>query len=371
MTQIPFLNLQAGIVELRNEIDSAIARVLESGRYILGSEVEVFESEFAHYCGARHAIGTANGLDALRLALLALGTQPGDEIIVPANTYIATWLAVSQCNATPIPIEPDPATHNLDPAKIEAAITHRTKGVLAVHLYGLPADLDRVANIAHAHGLWVLEDAAQAHGARYKGHRIGSHSDAVAWSFYPGKNLGALGDAGAVTTSDQALAERISLLRNYGSRRKYFNDIQGWNSRLDPIQAAILRVKLARLDEWNQRRLALAEYYLQALDEDAIVKPVIPEWAQSSWHLFVVRSKNRSLLQSKLAAAGIETLIHYPRPPHLQVAYKALGLAPGSLPIAERLADEVFSLPIGPHLTLSDAAIVANAVNTAARSEAR
>src|SRR5690606_14806142 len=246
---------------------------------ILGPEVEAFEAEYAAYCQASHAVGVANGLDALHLALRAMGVGPGDEVIVPSNTYIATWLAVSQCGATPVPVEPVDATFNIDPARIEAAITSATRVILPVHLYGQPADLDPILAIARKHGLRVLEDAAQAHGARYKGRRIGAHGDAVAWSFYPGKNLGALGDGGAVTTNDPELADRIRVLRNYGSRLKYVNEVQGFNSRLDPIQAAVLRVKLAHLDDWNARRGSIAALYLSGLGECGLMLPQVPAFA--------------------------------------------------------------------------------------------
>ena len=255
---IPFLDLKSPYLELKQELDEAIARVVSSGWFVGGDECDQFEAEYATYCGATHAVGVANGLDALHLALRAMDVGPGDEVIVPSNTYIATWLAVSQCGATPVPVEPDARTYNIDPALIEAAITPRTKVILPVHLYGQPADMDPILAIARKHGLRVLEDGAQAHGARYKGQRLGAHGDAVAWSFYPGKNLGAMGDGGAVTTNDAQLADRIRVLRNYGSRVKYVNEVQGYNSRLDPLQAAILRVKLAHLDEWNARRSAIA-----------------------------------------------------------------------------------------------------------------
>lgn len=365
MSPVAFLDLSSAYSELRQEIDEAVLRVLASGHYILGPEVEAFEQEYAAYCGARHCVGVANGLDALHLALRALDVGAGDEVIVPSNTYIATWLAVSQCGATPVPVEPDPATHNLDPARIEATITPRTKVILPVHLYGQPADLDPILAIARKHGLRVLEDAAQAHGARYKGQRIGAHGDAVAWSFYPGKNLGALGDAGAVTTNDEAVADRLRVLRNYGSRVKYVNEVQGWNSRLDPLQAAILRVKLAHLDAWNARRAEIAALYLRELADCGVVLPQVPDWAQPVWHLFVIRHPQRDALQQRLAQAGIQTLIHYPIPPHRQQAYAALGLGEGALPIAERLANEVLSLPIGPHLPIAQAAQVVAAVRAA------
>ncbi|WP_240125137.1 DegT/DnrJ/EryC1/StrS aminotransferase family protein [Thermomonas alba] len=360
---IPFLDLKAPHQELQSELDEVWARVRDSGWYILGPEVDAFEQEYAAYCGAQHCVGVANGLDALHLALRALGVGTGDEVIVPSNTYIATWLAVSQCGAVPVPVEPDPATHNLDPERVEAAITPRTKVILPVHLYGQPADLDPILSIARRHGLRVLEDAAQAHGARYKGQRIGAHGDAVAWSFYPGKNLGALGDAGAVTTNDPELADRLRVLRNYGSRAKYVNEVQGWNSRLDPLQAAILRVKLAHLDEWNARRAEIAALYLRELADCGVVLPQVPDWAQPVWHLFVVRHPRRDDFQQRLAQAGVQTLIHYPIPPHRQQAYAGLGLAEGALPIAERLAAEVLSLPMGPHLPHADAKMIIGAVS--------
>lgn len=355
---IPFLDLGAAYRELQSQIDDAVARVLASGHYILGPEVDAFESEFAAYCEASNCIGLANGLDALHLALRAMGVGPGDEVIVPSNTYIATWLAVSQCGATPVPVEPDERTYNIDPSLIEAAITPRTRIILPVHLYGQPADMDPILAIARKHGLRVLEDGAQAHGARYKGRRIGSHGDAVAWSFYPGKNLGALGDGGAITTDDPELADRLRVLRNYGSRVKYVNDVQGYNSRLDPIQAAVLRVKLRHLDEWNTRRTAVALQYLDGLAGCALDRPLVPEWAQPAWHLFVIGHPQRNALQSHLSDAGIGSLIHYPIPPHKQAAYAEAAFSADAFPIASRMADAVLSLPIGPQLLQSDAQIV-------------
>ncbi len=359
---IPFLDVRAGYDELRPDIDAAIARVLESGMYILGEEVAAFEREYAAYCGCKHAIGVANGLDALHLALRAMGVGPGDEVIVPSNTYIATWLAASQCGAIPVPVEPVEGTGNLDPALIEAAITARTKAILPVHLYGQPADLDPILAIAAKHGLRVLEDGAQAQGARYKGQRLGGHGDAVAWSFYPGKNLGAYGDAGAITTNDDALADELRVLRNYGSRVKYVNDVQGWNSRLDPLQAAVLRVKLAHLDAWNDRRRAIAARYLDGLRDAGVALPEVPEWAEPAWHLFVVRHPHRDALAAALGEAGIGTLIHYPLPPHRQQAYAELGLGADAFPIANRLADQVLSLPMGPHQPDAATAAVIDAV---------
>ena len=352
---IPFLDLKAPYLELKQELDVAIARVVSSGWFIGGPEVDQFEAEFATYCGATHAIGVANGLDALHLALRAMDVGPGDEVIVPSNTYIATWLAVSQCGATPVPVEPDARTYNIDPALIEAAITPATRVILPVHLYGQPADMDPILAIARKHGLRVLEDGAQAHGARYKGKRLGAQGDAVAWSFYPGKNLGAMGDGGAVTTNDAQLADRIRVLRNYGSRVKYVNEAQGYNSRLDPLQAAILRVKLEHLDEWNVRRSVIAACYHQGLDGCNLTLPHVPDWAEPVWHLYVVQHPQRDALHTALNDAGVSTLIHYPIPPHLQGAYADFGIIKGEFPIAERIHNKVLSLPISPHMTLEQA----------------
>jgi len=353
---IPFLDLRAAYLELKPEIDDAVLRVMNSGIYILGAEVELFESEFSSYCNSKHAIGVGSGLDALHLTLRAMGVGPGSEVIVPSNTFIATWLAVSHCGATPVAVEPNQATHNMDPELIEKAITSRTKVIMPTHLYGQPADLDAILAIARRHGLRVVEDAAQAHGAAYKGQRLGAHGDAVCWSFYPGKNLGALGDAGAVTTNDDDLQKKIRSLRNYGSSTKYVNDVKGMNSRLDPLQAAVLRVKLSRLDEWNSRRKAIAKFYSSELEECTLVRPVPPDWADSVWHLYVIQSSNRDALQKELAEGGVTTLIHYPIPPHLQTAYH--GEQRGKYPVAESLAREVLSLPIGPHLRDEDARTV-------------
>lgn len=347
---VAFLDVGAAYQELRTAIDEAVARVMASGWYILGPEVEAFESEFAEYCGASRCIGLGNGLDALHLALRAMGVGPGDEVIVPSNTYMATWLAVSQCGATPVPVEPVEKTHNIDPALIPAAISPRTKVILPVHLYGQPADLDSILEIASTHGLQVLEDAAQSHGAAYKGQRIGAHGDAVAWSFYPGKNLGAVGDAGAVTTNNSAIADRLEMLRNYGSHEKYVHQIQGYNSRLDPIQAAVLRVKLKYLDEWNARRKCLAAQYAEGLSDTNLILPSVPVWTDPVWHLFVVRTAKRDALRQHLADAGVDSLIHYPIPPHKQKAYAGMDFAYSAFPIASRIADETLSLPIGPHL---------------------
>jgi dTDP-4-amino-4,6-dideoxygalactose transaminase len=348
---VPFLDLKSPYHELREELDAAYRRVAESGWYILGEEVEAFEREFAAYCGMKHCIGVGNGLEALHLILRAYGIGVGDEVIVPANTYIATWLAVSYAGAVPVPVEPDARTCNLNPALVEAAITPRTRALLPVDLYGQPADMDPIRDIAHRHGLKVIEDAAQAHGALYKGRKAGSLGDAAGWSFYPGKNLGALGDAGAVTTNDDEVADRLRVLRNYGSRVKYYNEVKGFNSRLDPLQAAFMRVKLPHLDEWNRRRKSIAAGYLKALaDVEGLQLPFVPEGMEPSWHLFVVRHPDRAGLQGHLTQAGIGTLIHYPVPPHLSNAYAEMGSKVGDFPITEDLAQTVLSLPMGPHL---------------------
>lgn len=370
MNIIPFLDLKSAYHELKNELDAAYLRVIASGCYILGPEVNAFEEEFSAYCEAKYCIGVANGLDALHLIVRAFGIGPGDEVLVPANTYIATWLAVSHAGAVPIPVEPYENTCNLDPAMIEQAITVRTKAIIVVHLYGQSADMDTINSVARKHGLKVIEDCAQAHGARYKGRRVGSLGDAAGFSFYPGKNLGAIGDGGAVTTNDPAIAQRIRDLRNYGSCIKYRNEVIGFNSRLDELQAALLRVKLARLDEWNERRRKIAVRYMRKLaNRPGLLLPVVPEWAEPVWHLFVIRNVYRDALQETLSNAGIITVIHYPIPPHLQPVYTKMGYVRGQFPIAERLALQVLSLPIGPQLDDHDVDAVIAALNTAERIE--
>lgn len=349
--KIPFLDLATPYQELQAELDAAYRRVMESGWYILGEEVDAFERDFAAYCQSGHCIGVANGLDALHLILRGYGIGEGDEVIVPSNTYIATWLAVSYSGARPIPVEPIPATYNIDPSKIESAITSRTRAILAVHLYGQTADMDAILAIAHRHNLKVIEDAAQAHGATYKQKQAGALGDAAGWSFYPGKNLGAFGDAGAVTTNDDQLAERIRALRNYGSKVKYFNEVKGYNSRLDPLQAAFLRVKLKHLNDWNSRRKEIARQYTSSLsDLSELTLPHVPEWADPAWHLLVIRHSQRDELQKHLEKNGIGTLIHYPLPPHLSDAYRDAGYKKNDFPIAENIAQTVLSIPMGPHL---------------------
>ena len=360
---IPFLDMKAPYQELKGDLDAAWHRVMESGWYVMGRELEAFETEFAAFTGTAQAIGVANGLDALHLVLRAAGVGPGDEVIVPSHTFIATWLAVSQAGAVPVPVETDPATYTLDPARIAAAISPRTKAIMPVHLYGLPADMEAINAIARQHGLKVVEDAAQSQGALCRGRPCGSLGDAAGTSFYPGKNLGCLGDGGAVTSSDPAIAKKVRMLRNYGSVVKYQHDEAGFNSRLDELQAALLRVKLVHLAEWNARRRKIAAIYLQGLAGiPELVLPVVPDWAEPVWHLFVVRHPRRDALQKHLANRGIGTLIHYPVPPHMSGAYAGLGFEKGSLPIAETTAATVLSLPIGPHLRGDEAERVIGAV---------
>lgn len=348
--KVPFLDLTAAHAGLQDEIEAALLRVARSGSYVLGGELETFESAFAAYLGCAHCAGVANGLDALRLGLNAMGVGPGDEVIVPSNTYIATWLAVSQCGAIPKPVEPLEGTYNIDPEAVRASVTDRTKAILPVHLYGQPADLDALEGIAAQFGLSMLEDGAQAHGARYKGRRIGS-AGTVAWSFYPTKNLGALGDGGALTTSSDKIDADTRLMRNYGSAIKYKNEVKGVNSRLDPMQAAVLRIKLRDLDAATARRQAIAERYSRAFSAAGLSVPEVPDWAEPVWHLYVLRHPDRAAFQQRLTDAGIGTVIHYPIPPHLQKAYADAGYREGSFPIAERMAKEVLSLPMCPAQT--------------------
>ena len=363
--KVPFLDLGDATIELRGEIDAAIDRVLSSGWYLLGRELEAFEQAFAAKVGVAHCIAVGSGLDALILGLKSMGVGPGDEVIVPSNTYIATWLAVSEVGATVVPVEPDVATYNIDPERIEGAITARTKVILPVHLYGQPADMTAIRAIAERRCLLVLEDAAQAHGSTFDGRPAGSLGNAAAWSFYPAKNLGALGDGGAVTTDDPAIADAVRRLRNYGSRVKYVNEIKGTNSRLDELQAAVLCVKLPHLEPWNRRRESVARRYLAELPTEGLILPVVGAGAGPVWHVFVVRHRDRDGLQRSIAAAGVDTLIHYPIPPHLQAAYRELGLGPGTYPISEAIHQEVLSLPIGPHMSDGQVSAVIAAVREA------
>jgi dTDP-4-amino-4,6-dideoxygalactose transaminase len=362
---VPFLDLRSAYRELQVELEAAGQRVMESGWYILGEEVEAFEREFAAYCGAKHCLGVGNGLDALILILRGYDIGPENEVIVPSNTYIATWLAVSSVGGTPVPVEPDSHTYNLDPRRIEAAITSRTRAIIPVHLYGQPAEMEAVRQIGLRHGLKVIEDAAQAHGATYQDRKAGNLGDAAAFSFYPTKNLGALGDAGAVVTNDDELAGKVRILRNYGSRSKYDNEVKGVNSRLDPIQASFLRVKLRHLDAWNARRNDVARQYLENLRgcSDLVLPGVAPA-AEPVWHQFAVRHPLRDQLQGHLKETGVGTLVHYPVPPHLSGAYSDGGWKRGDFPVTEELAKTVLSLPISPHLGGDAIAFVIRAVQT-------
>jgi dTDP-4-amino-4,6-dideoxygalactose transaminase len=365
--KVPFLDFVQPYEELKAELDEAYFRFMRSAWYILGREVEEFEREFAAYCGVAHCVGVGNGLEALHLVLRAYGIGEGDEVIVPSNTYIATWLAVSYTGAKPVPVEPDPKTFNIDPGGIEAAITPRTRAIMPVHLYGQPADMEPIMELARKRGLKVVEDNAQAQGALYRGKRTGALGDAAGNSFYPGKNLGAFGDAGAVTTNDTQLADAVRMLRNYGSKKKYYNECIGYNSRLDELQAAFLRAKLKKLDEWNNRRREVAAAYGAQLKGVAgLMLPEKPSWAEPVWHLFVVRHQRRDAFQERLTQAGIGTLIHYPVPPHLSGAYADMGFKKGAFPLAEEIADSVLSLPIGPHLVKEQAEQVVREVRRAA-----
>ncbi|HOI91867.1 MAG TPA: DegT/DnrJ/EryC1/StrS family aminotransferase [Candidatus Rifleibacterium sp.] len=363
---IPFLDLKKINAQYEREIKEAVSRVFDTGWYILGNEVESFEKEFAAYCGTKHCIGVANGLDALILILRAykeLGRlSEGDEVIVPANTYIATILAITENRLVPVLVEPDMNTYNIDPQKIEEKITAKTKAIMPVHLYGQLADMQSIMEIAQKRGFLVIEDSAQAHGASLNGKRAGSFGNASGFSFYPGKNLGALGDAGAVTTADDKLADCISAIRNYGSHKKYENLYPGVNSRLDELQAALLRVKLRHLDEDNSRRRQIAARYLQHIENPKIVLPALPSTQENHvWHLFVVRTNDRDALQKHLAAKGIQTMIHYPIPPHKQQAYKDMNHL--HLPITEKIHQQVLSLPISPVMTDEEVLKVVEAVN--------
>jgi dTDP-4-amino-4,6-dideoxygalactose transaminase len=350
--QVPFLEPRAGYLELRDELDAAYQRVMGSGRYILGAELERFEESFAAFCGAPAAVGVANGLDALALALAAAGIGPGDEVIVPAQTFVASWLAVSRVGAVPVPVDVDPATVTLDAHAAAAAVGPRTAALMPVHLYGHPADMDAICELARRHGLFVLEDAAQAHGALLHGRRAGALGDAAGFSFYPGKNLGAFGDGGGVT-GGRELCATVRSLQNYGSTERYaHDDVRGVNSRLDPLQAAFLGVKLTRLERWNARRREIAERYRDALTAaPEIALPCVADGVEPVWHLFVVRHPERDALARFLGERGIGTLVHYPTPPHLTPAYAHLGCGPGAFPEAEAAARTCLSLPIGPHLS--------------------
>lgn len=359
---IDFLPLKHSYTEIKDEINSAIKRVLESGRYIGGNEVSAFETLWSKYCNSRYCVGCSNGLDSLILTLIALNIKEGDEVIVPAHTFIATWLSVKAVGAKIIPIEPDPDTFNLDISKLIPLISTKTKAIIAVHLYGQPANLTKLKEVAKYFNLYLIEDAAQAHGAKFNGETIGCHSDAVCWSFYPGKNLGAIGDAGAVTTNSFELQENIRKIQNYGSTKKYHHDTFGFNKRLDPIQAAILSVKLSHLDEWNLRRLLIANRYLTEIKNKKITLPKIVPKSTSAWHLFVVKTKNRDLFQNLLREHDIETIIHYPIPPHRQKAF--VEYSNHNLPVTENLSTSILSLPISPHHSTDEISKIINVVNS-------
>lgn len=361
MNKVPFLDLASVHADIAQPLTEAFTRVLRSGWFVCGPELELFEQEFADYSGVKHCVGVGNGLDALHLLLRAYDIGPGDEVIVPSNTFVATWLAVSHAGATPVPVEPRIDTYNLDYSKIEEAITTRTRAIMPVHLYGQPADMDAINTIAKQYDLVVIEDAAQAQGAKYKGRKVGSLGNAAGTSFYPGKNLGALGDGGAVLTDDAAIAEKVRLFRNYGSKVKYQHEEAGFNTRLDEMQAAFLRVKLRLLDQWNEKRCSVAHHYSQRLIGNEIGLPLVPEWAEPVWHLYVITSKNREALRVHLEGKGVATLIHYPIPPHIQSCYPAYQSA--ELPVAARLSSEVLSLPMSPSIDMAEVEEVIASIN--------
>jgi len=347
--KIPFLSFESSNKQIKAEILSSFEHFFDSSWYILGDQVKQFEQEYAAFNNVKHCIGVSNGLDALHLALKALDIGNGDEVIVPSNTYIATALAVSYVGAMPVFVEPDINTYNIDPAKIEAAVTSKTKAIMPVHLYGQACEMESIVAIAKKHNLFVVEDNAQAHGATYKGKLTGSWGNINGTSFYPGKNLGALGDAGAVTTNDQELAIKVALLRNYGSQKKYYNEAIGFNMRLDECQAGFLSVKLKYLKEWTAQRQEISGWYNEALkDIDDLILPSVAENASHVYHVYLIRTKYRDELQKYLADNGIDTLIHYPIPIHLQKAYQHLGFKRGDFPIAEEIAETCLSLPIWP-----------------------
>lgn len=349
--KVPFLELKPAYDELREMFDAAYHRVMDSGWYLLGEELDGFEREYAEYCGTSSCVGVGSGLDALTLSLRACGIGPGDEVIVPAHTFIATWLAVAAVGATPKPVEPDLSTYNIDPTKIEDAITESTRAIIPVHLYGQPADMSTIMEIAERRNLYVIEDSAQAQGARFEGRRTGGLGHIAAHSFYPGKNLGAFSDGGAITTDESELADRVRLLRNYGSRKKYHYELAGVNSRLDELQAAFLRIRLAHLDEWNKRRQTYAGLYAEVLGKsESLTLPKVPESTEPVWHLYVIGTSHRDVIQAILAEAEIGTQIHYPIPAHLSPAFREMN---ATFPLTETLSKSILSLPIGPHLTES------------------
>ena len=361
---VPFASFRPMHDELRDQLDQAYSKVMDSSFYIRGEECKAFEEEFAAYCGAKYCVGVANGLDALCLILKAMGIGEGDEVIVPSNTFIATALAVSYTGAKPVFVEPELKSYNMDPARLEEAVTDKTKAVIAVHLQGRPADMERILRVAKKYDLKVIEDAAQAHGAEYKGKKVGTFGDAAGFSFYPGKNLSALGDGGAVVTNDQELADKVRAMGNYGSDYKYSHIYKGVNSRLDEMQAAFLRVKLTRLDKWNAARGAIAEKYFAGITNEKIVLPLKPdaEFAHV-YHVFVIRCRQRDALEAYLAEHGVGTVKHYPIPMHLQACYADLGYQKGDFPIAEEISDTVISLPMFYGMTDEQIQYVIDVIN--------
>ena len=365
--KVPYLDLKAQYRSIKPEIDEAIARVLESCQFVLGPEVAAFENEFAAYCGTTDCIAVNSGTSALHLALLAAGVGPGDEVITVPFTFVASVATILYTGAKPVLVDIEPRTFNMNPAAIQAAISPRTKAIMPVHLYGHPADMDFVVDVARKHGLIVIEDAAQAHGARYKGRPVGSISDIACFSFYPAKNLGAYGEGGAVTTSNPVYAGKIRSLRDWGQDRKYHHVLHGYNYRLEAIQGAILRVKLRHLETWTEARRRIVEKYGDLLADTDVVLPTEMEWARHVYHLFTVRSKNRDATQAALLNQGIQTGVHYATPVHLQPAYRDLGYGPGSLPESEKAAKEVLSLPMYPELTDAQLEVVAEALTACAQ----
>jgi len=359
---IPFSELKTQYENIKNEIHDAFEQVFESSWFVLGKNVEAFEKEFASYCNARYGIGVGSGTEALHLALLASGIQPGDEVITVANTAVPTISAISFAGATPVFVDIDADSYTMNPKLIEAKITEKTRGILPVHLYGQAADLHPILKIAKKHNLKVIEDACQAHGAEYHGKKVGALGNLGCFSFYPSKNLGAYGDGGMVVTNDPELADRVWMLRNYGQRKRYYHDVKGFNSRLDELQAAFLRKKLKHLNKWNERRRQLAQIYHDNLGS-VVVKPIEKDFAYHIYHLYVIRCQRREELQEYLMENGIQTLIHYPVPAHLQQAYRDLNIKPGSFPITEKYAAEILSLPMYPELTDDDVFYIADKIN--------
>ena len=367
---IRFVDLGRQYQSIKEEVDAALLRAVASTDYILGDEVRQFEDEFASYCGTRHCVGVGSGTAAIQLALEALGISEGDEVIVPANTFIASVLPVLRLGATPVLVDCDETTATIDVGGVAAALGERTRAVMAVHLYGQPADVDPLRELCAPYEIALVEDACQAHGARYKGQRVGGLGRLAAFSFYPAKNLGAYGDGGAVATNDDELAERIRLLRDLGQERKYVHVVQGWNERLDTIHAAVLRVKLGHLDPWNALRRGHAEAYGAALASSGLEIPAVAPWAEHVWHLYVIRAVERDALKASLAASGIQTGMHYPLPLHRQPALQSLGYAPGQFPVTERWAREGLSLPMFAELTAAEIKTVAKAIAAAPYSAA-